>query len=646
MPDYTAPPSLFENTVDIAIRGEGSTPGTGDIIGETAAWSAAYAGNGFECRHGHGVIDPGRKGFGNTNRSGRAYFVQNIRPQIAGVNWQYGIRFMSYNLKTKVEEHHSYPIVIVSQSSSTTDWRAPGIAVNPDDGTVWVMYGSFTGSDDDNKWDVVRNLHLKSSSDNGVTWSSEQTLRTLTTTEFVGTRYQPMQISFGPNGNGLLLYVEFDAGSSGMASYVREFTSSWGAEDLVDPSIGGYNNDTEGAGHAVAAGTSEALVVVPYDASPSFLYRVYRHTWGSTAQTLIDLFDFSTNKMQQPIFKYSESDGYYHLCFAKSNGGVFLRAYSTTAFIGSVTVSNDSDIDAIDMAGGDALAMEIDIDGNIFVIATNGGANCRSGYIKYSFDGSTYTKVHSDVMSWFSTSAAYYFETNQDPFLGSSVYGANAIYTYDKDLHFLINAYHGTVAGGDDNFYNIWEIVAANVTAAEPTTPDVNPTGDGSYLWMQSKYDSVDSIIASAGANPSDSLFSTDAQLHPIYAGEFSRQKSWQRFWMRYTNWGEADLTLTWWTDNRVGETKTFTMNVADFVTMFSSGAELGEFLMPPEDFVVQHPVDTQTGGVKLHLRIQTTRGRYSFRGIDFELELGDRQAASPRILQKKYAHSSAWRQG
>lgn len=650
-PDYTTAPDIFENTVGRVYEGQ-------NIEGEDSAWNAASVGVGFESRHGMGVIDRGRVGYNNENRSGLAYFVQEIHPNNTGAgasnNWNVSIRFECYDLATKAHSHYSYVTPIGNNAGDNTDTRCPGIAVNPSNGNIWCIYAAGTAEDND-QWAFgqCRFLRGKMSDDNGVSWGSEIEFSQGDSTDdrLAGDNYDSLKIDFGPAGNGMMIYGHFDDGGAFITWRYIEYTSSW---QYSPPSGGAFFARTNvtttltsalDAAHAMSAGLSNCMALVFYDNATDHVYEMFNYEWGSSSWSLVDTITQSgARQIKQPIMKYSEADDVHHLCYAVSDGGVFLEAWNSSGKITSVGPSGDDDIPSIDMGStpyGDSLAMDVDIDGNIHIFVTAQGLT--SGYIKYSFDGSTYTKVTSDHFGWWSATLDYWFETNDDPY-PVNTFGASAVYTYDEDVHLLFISDDGGT-GEDSDYISFWEIVGASLAPDEPETPTVTPTADGSYLWIQSKADVVDETITDTDGTVAMTDITTTAELQPFYAQDFSKQKYWKQMWLRYTNWGDGDLTITWWTDNRVDSSKTITMNVADFVTMFSNAAELGEYLMPLEDYVVQHPVDVQTAGLRVHIKITTTQGRYSLRGIQFDVDLGSRQVVGPKILQKRVASSDAWRQ-
>ena len=142
-------------------------------------------------------------------------------------------------------------------------------------------------------------------------------------------------------------------------------------------------------------------------------------------------------------------------------------------------------------------------------------------------------------------------------------------------------------------------------------------------------------------ANDSGTDYAWEATLQSVDAGDAFAMKAWGPLWLVHDNWGDADMTVTWYGDNRPPSDQTISLNTADVPTPYSGTAQLGEFRGVPQ-LKARNIVLLREGGVVLNLGFTGTRGRTTLRSFGLQFEPLRRDVASDLWFRSKYTQDWA----
>lgn len=114
-----------------------------------------------------------------------------------------------------------------------------------------------------------------------------------------------------------------------------------------------------------------------------------------------------------------------------------------------------------------------------------------------------------------------------------------------------------------------------------------------------------------------------EARLAPMDAGDPFAMKSWHELWLKIDNWGEKEVDVTWWGDNRAPSTAKMSLNPAQLRTPSTGGTKLGEFRGAPDSLLASDVIQMREGGKILHVKFEGTGGRLKFRSLRIKLQKG-----------------------
>lgn len=624
-------PRIFEATIEDLAPDD-------TIIDETSAWSSVHTNEGMESRLGDGLLDP--------RRNGKAYIAHEIRPNtVSGpTNFQYGLRFFQYDLATQAVDHISYVKDIVRQSTSTDDFRGPGLAVEKSSGKIWAMYYESTDDEDEPLFGGSDELFVKSSTDSGQTWSSETTVVTLSgNDQFAGDDYQRPQISIGDGGTGYMLYCVYDTSTNSASFRTRTLSgSTWGSETTIN-TVASVSDKTLCV-HSISVDKDGNALAVVYNGTNAgeHEYAYYVNTGSGFSSIGARIVDTPSQRIRLHTLKANNHITdlvHWVSLYAESDGGTFVRFVDTTTVYADREISDHAEIPSANGSDGDDVALEFDLDGAMFLMV-GGNSTSKSALTYAKF---TYTALSDDLSSPDETDGLNfwnnvggndgYFEDAQAEY-PQRFYRTVTALVYDRDLHVVLMARRYPT--GSLNYMTVWEILANDVAAMEVAEEVSINEGEGGFLWIQSKADSRDSVMVGTAITAQD--IATLAELHPVYGEDRTRSQRFMRLLLRYTNWGEADLTLSWYGDNRVSSSRTVTLNPAGFPTSLTGPAAGGAFLSPPGDYQAQKTVALRTGGSRIFFSLSASRGRYSLREAILVLQPSRRRVSS-QILPYNQPH-------
>jgi len=626
-------PSLFELSI-------GELTPNDTIVDETAAWESAHTDEGMESRTSDYVVD--------SRGNGKLYVVNEIRPLNTSSPpsgaWQYSIRFYRYDMATKAVDHVSYVKAIVNQSTSSDDFRAPGIAFDKTTGDLWCMYYESGDDDDEPFQSAADELFVKKSDDGGQTWGTETSVSSLGSgMRFGGDNYQRAQIQINASGEGLMLYCVRNTSTAVGTYYSRSLSSgTWGTETVVYVT-GAVFSDASLPSHTLALLDDGDAICQVYQGvgGGDNTYRYFLYSKSSGLWSHIDDVDIQTASQTKrlsamAVTNLDKTTVAPHVVevWAESNGGAYAVAITKTKVHTVETLSQASSLGAINGADGDDIGANFDSNGDLIVFVSSGSTGIqRLGWARYRYssvastiaiDEMPGTPDAEDLLYLVNTSGDEgYYEANQDP-CPNIIYRGVAMGFYSTDVHLLLMARRQDGASAT-NYMSVWEVVGEELVGDEAVDPVTTETGEGGYLWIQSRADSRDTIVASSGAEAVSEI-ATEVQLHPIYGPDRFRFNRWLLFVLRYTNWGLGDLALSWWGDNRPTQTRNVTMNPAALPNPTEGPAQSGEVIAPPRDIRGIRPVHVRTGGAALNLKLTSTQGRYSLRGFQLDFEVTKRQ--------------------
>lgn len=623
-----AAPTLFPSTLLTEL-----TPGD-TIIDETSAWMTRHTGGqGMEMRLGSFLMDP--------RRNGKAFVATEIMPNSTGAGaanqWQFGLRFFRYDLSTRSVDYVSYIKDIVQASVSVNDWRGPGIAT-ADGVTIWAMYYEGTADPDDGPQSADE-LYVAKSTDSGLTWSGETQIVNLGVNErFGGHNFQRPQIAINTNGDGFLLYAVWDALNSTGAYRVQSLSTSsgtWGNTTTLLSLASGVSTQGLLVHSLEIADDGTALAILwNGESGGDNLYAHYYYdgsSWSNLGNSSAGGSGGATRTLVSILRNNGGQDdhsAHWISLFATSTGGTFTQLIDSSGMSIKTATNISSSSASINGADGDSLSAVLDPDDTLFVFVGAGSSNSsRVFMVSYDYESMTIGEVtdnattQTDVLNFWNASAGDdgWFEDLANGMGASAKYPQRFYqtvypFTYDTNVHVIVGArrYDGTP--GTTNYMSFFETRAESIAAFEPPEGVALETGEGGYLWIQSRADSQDSIIEDSAIVVQD--IATEVELHPIYGPSRFFLNRWLRFVLRYTNWGDGDLSVTYFGDNRPEKQAALTLNPAGFPTPFSGPSRSGEFLMPPNDYQAIKTVSLRAGGSRLTIKLSTVRGRYSLRGL------------------------------
>ncbi len=193
-----------------------------------------------------------------------------------------------------------------------------------------------------------------------------------------------------------------------------------------------------------------------------------------------------------------------------------------------------------------------------------------------------------------------------------------------NDETLIFNYRHSTPRGNPKVSKVTYGFQSAAVVNDVRSGIDKLMTGGYQYIYEEHRDEAQDQTKAVM------SDYDWDAEFVEIDAGDAFAMKAWKDLWISHDNWGEGDMTVTWYGDNRYPNDIDVTMNPANFPTPFFGRNEIR---LTPKGHRAKTLVHLREGGSTLSFSISGTRGRTRLRGFRINYEAGKADVTSDRLF-------------